>query len=65
MTRSVDTDIKRVTVTVPKQQLDALQVIAVREGISVAWLVRKAIDKLLKQGPELPVANGSQRKRRP
>ena len=52
MTRSVDTEIKRVTVTLPKRQLDALQTIATREDLSVAWLVRKAVDKLLRQGPE-------------
>jgi predicted DNA-binding ribbon-helix-helix protein len=60
MTRSVDTEIKRVTVTLSKRQLDALQVIATREDVSVAWLVRKAVDKLLRQGPELPVADGAQ-----
>ena len=33
MTRSVDTEIKRVTVTLPKRQLDALQTIATREDV--------------------------------
>lgn len=37
MTRSIDTEIKRVTVTLPKWQLDALDAIATREGVSVAW----------------------------
>lgn len=64
MTRSVDTEIKRVTVTLPKRQLDALQTIAAREDVSVAWLVRKAVDKLLRQGPESPVADSAQRKGR-
>lgn len=64
MTRSVDTEIKRVTVTLPKRQLDALQTIATREDVSVAWLVRKAVDKLLRQGPEIPVAESAQRKGR-
>lgn len=64
MTRSVDTEIKRVTVTLPKRQLDALQMIATREDVSVAWLVRKAVDKLLRQGPEIPVADSAQRKGR-
>ena len=60
MTRSVDNEIKRVTVTLPKRQLDALQMIAAREDVSVAWLVRKAVDKLLRQGPEFPVADSAQ-----
>jgi predicted DNA-binding ribbon-helix-helix protein len=62
MTRSVDTEVKRVTVTLPKRQLDALQAIATREDVSVAWLVRKAVDKLLLHGPEIPVAHSTQRK---
>lgn len=57
MTRSVDTEIKRVTVTLPRRQLDALQTIAAREDVSVAWLVRKAVDRLLREGPGLPVTN--------
>lgn len=56
MTRSVDAEIKRVTVTLPRRQLDALQTIASREDVSVAWLVRKAVDKLLREGAEMPVA---------
>jgi hypothetical protein len=55
MTRSIDDEIKRVTVTLPRQQLDALQAIALREGISVAWLVRKAVEKLLREGPAIPI----------
>lgn len=61
MSRSVDTEIKRVTVTLPRRQLDALQTIATREDVSVAWLVRKAVDKLLRQGPEMPVTDRLQR----
>lgn len=64
MTRSVDTEIKRVTVTLPKRQLDALEEIATREDVSVAWLVRKAVDNLLRQGPEIPVTVSTQRKGR-
>lgn len=62
MTRSIDTEIKRVTVTLPKWQLDALDAIATREGVSVAWLVRKAVDHLLREGPEIPVTVSTQRK---
>ena len=57
MTRSVDSDNKRVTVTLPKHQFDALQAIALREDVSVAWLVRKAVDKLLRQGHQAPMAS--------
>lgn len=57
MSRPVDTEIKRVTVTLPLRQLDALQTIASREDVSVAWLVRKAVDKLLREGPDMPVAS--------
>ena len=56
MTRSVDDEIKRVTVTLPQRQLEALQLIAQREDVSVAWLVRKAVDRLLREGPDVPVA---------
>lgn len=64
MTRSIDTEIKRVTVTLPKRQLDALEMIALREDVSVAWLVRKAVDKLLRQGAEIPVSGSTPRKGR-
>lgn len=60
MTRSIDTEIKRVTVTLPRRQLDALQMIATREDVSVAWLVRKAVDRLLREGLEIPVADRPQ-----
>ncbi|AYR27085.1 ribbon-helix-helix domain-containing protein [Herbaspirillum rubrisubalbicans] len=60
MSRPVDAEIKRVTVTLPQRQLDALQMIASREDVSVAWLVRKAVDKLLREGADVPVANLSQ-----
>lgn len=64
MPRSVDAEIKRVTVTLPRRQLDVLQMIALREDVSVAWLVRKAVDKLLREGPEMPVADCAQRSKR-
>jgi hypothetical protein len=57
MTRPVDPEVKRVTVTLPKHQLDALQAIAQQEDVSVAWLVRKAVDKLLRQGQAAPLTN--------
>jgi hypothetical protein len=64
MSRPVDAEIKRVTVTLPQRQLDALQTIASREDVSVAWLVRKAVDKLLREGPDIPVVNATQPSRR-
>jgi hypothetical protein len=57
MTRQVAVPVKRVTVTLPSKQLDALHVIASREDVSVAWLVRKAVDKMLREGPEIPVTH--------
>lgn len=59
MTRSVDDEIKRVTVTLPKRQLDALQAIASREDVSVAWLVRKAVERLLRDGPVMPMTDST------
>lgn len=64
MSRPVDAEIKRVTVTLPQRQLDVLQKIASREDVSVAWLVRKAVDKLLREGPDMPVANPARPARR-
>ena len=61
MTRSIDPEIKRVTVTLPKRQLDKLQAIASREDVSVSWLVRKAVDKMLRQGPAIPVVESPRR----
>jgi predicted DNA-binding ribbon-helix-helix protein len=63
MSRSIDLEIKRVTVTIPRRQLDELQSIAEREDVSVAWLVRKAVDKLLREGVTAPVANPARRVR--
>lgn len=57
MTRSIDDEIKRVTVTLPRRQLDALQAIATREDVSVAWLVRKAVEKMLRDGPAVSIAD--------
>lgn len=54
VTRPADSPIKRVTVTLPERQLDALQAIASREDVSIAWLVRKAVDKMLRDGAEIP-----------
>ncbi|WP_157686505.1 ribbon-helix-helix domain-containing protein [Paraburkholderia phymatum] len=59
MTRPIDAEIKRVTVTLPRRQIDALELIATREDVSVAWLVRKAVDKLLREGPTLPAIEGA------
>lgn len=64
MTRSIDEKVKRVTVTLPRHQVEALQTIASREDVSVAWLVRKAIDKLLREGPAIPVADTPQQTKR-
>ncbi|UIF88924.1 CopG family transcriptional regulator [Cupriavidus sp. UYPR2.512] len=65
MNRTVDNDIKRVTVTLPKNQLDALQAIALREDVSVAWLIRKAVGKLLQQGVHVPGSGNPPLEERP
>lgn len=54
MPRPVGTAVKRVTVTLPERQLKSLHAIASRENVSVAWLVRKAVDRMLRDGPEIP-----------
>jgi hypothetical protein len=52
-----DSDVKRITVTLPRHQLDTLAAIAAREDVSLAWLVRKAVDRFLRQGGEISVAD--------
>jgi predicted DNA-binding ribbon-helix-helix protein len=61
MTRSAGTDVKRVTVTLPRRQLDALTAIATREDVSLAWLVRKAVDRFIRDGLEIPIADAPKR----
>lgn len=61
MTRSPGDDVKRVTVTLPRRQLDVLAAIATREDVSLAWLVRKAVDRFLRDGPEIRVAEPPKR----
>jgi transcriptional regulator of met regulon len=57
MTRSTSNDVKRVTVSLPRRQIDVLAAIATREDVSLAWLVRKAVDRFLRDGSEIRVAN--------
>jgi hypothetical protein len=61
MTRSPGDDVKRVTVTLPRRQIDVLAAIATREDVSLAWLVRKAVDRFLRDGPEVRVAEPPKR----
>jgi hypothetical protein len=61
MTRSPGDDVKRVTVTLPRRQIDVLAAIATREDVSLAWLVRKAVDRFLREGPEVRVAEPPKR----
>ena len=65
MARSAGTDVKRVTVTLPRRQLDALTAIAAREDVSLAWLVRKAVDRFIRDGLEIPVADAPRRPKGP
>lgn len=64
MTRSVDAEIKRVTVIRPRRPLDAPQTIALREDVSMAWRVRKAVDNLSRKGLKMPVADRARRSKR-
>lgn len=61
MTRSPSTDVKRVTVTLPRRQLDSLSAIAAREDVSLAWLIRKAVDRFLRDGPAIHIADPPER----
>jgi len=61
MARSPGDDVKRVTVTLPRRQLDVLAAIASREDVSLAWLVRKAVDRFLREGSDIRVAEQSKR----
>ena len=61
MIRPAGTDVKRVTVTLPRRQLESLTEIAAREDVSLAWLVRKAVDRFLRNGLDIPVADPPKR----
>jgi predicted DNA-binding ribbon-helix-helix protein len=55
-------DAHRVSVTLSKSQHDELARIARKQGMTVAWLVRRAAERLIEQengGPMLPLALGS------
>jgi predicted HicB family RNase H-like nuclease len=48
----------RVTTTLSRQQHAALELMAKKNGISISWLVRKAVDMLIEHehgGPFLPL----------
>jgi hypothetical protein len=48
----------RITTTLSRQQHAALEQLAKKNGISVSWLVRKAVDMLIEYaqgGPFLPL----------
>lgn len=49
----------RVTATLTREQYEALERLAARHGVSMSWLVRRAVERLLAQsegGPILPLA---------
>jgi hypothetical protein len=51
-------DAERVTTTLTRQQKAELDRIARAEGVKVAWIVRRAVDRFLEQqagGPLLPL----------
>lgn len=48
----------RVTATISKGQQQALERLARKHDVSVAWLIRRAIDRLIEEaegGPRLPL----------
>lgn len=50
-------DAERVTTTLSRAQKLQLDLIAEREGVKVAWLVRRAVERFLDEangGPQLP-----------
>jgi ribbon-helix-helix CopG family protein len=51
-------DAERVTTTLSRRQKSELDRLAKAEGVKVAWLVRRAVDRFLEQqagGPMLPL----------
>ena len=61
MTRPTGNNVKRVTVTLLRKQTDVLASIATREDVSVAWLVRKAVDRFIREGTAVRVGNHAKR----
>lgn len=51
-------DAERVTTTLTRAQKHQLELVAEREGVKVAWLVRRAVERFLDEangGPQLPL----------
>jgi len=60
-------DAERVTTTLSRAQKTELDRIAKREGVTVAWLIRRAVERLVEQangGPLLPLDLGNDDARR-
>lgn len=54
-------DAERVTTTLTRDQKLQLDRLAAREGVKVAWLVRRAVERFLEEangGPQLPFEFG-------
>lgn len=54
-------DAARVTTTLSRRQKAALERIAQKEGVTVAWLMRRAVERLIEDaegGPMLPLETG-------
>lgn len=43
----------RITATLPKKQERMLRALAAKHKVSVAWLVRQAVDRLLSEGDSI------------
>lgn len=51
-------DSRRLTTTFSLEQIDSLNHISERNGVSVPWLIRRAVDRLIEEaegGPLLPL----------
>ena len=59
-------DAERVTTTLTKRQKAELDLLAKKQGVAVAWLIRRAVERYLEEaagGPMLPLSGGDDAKR--
>ena len=54
----VKEDTVRATATIPRRDFEELERISARDGVSVSWLIRRAVSRYLEDaagGPRLPL----------
>ncbi|MBD3738726.1 MAG: ribbon-helix-helix protein, CopG family [Pseudomonas balearica] len=51
-------DAKRLTTTLTRERKRQLEILAKREGVSVAWIVRRAVERYLDSGEGGPALAG-------